>query len=63
LRAGFGLAGVFAAQAVALVVYGVLNASAIMAGAWFGPVRWSKLLRKPQAADSAFSKDGAMLAP
>jgi putative MATE family efflux protein len=63
LRAGFGLAGVFAAQAVALVVYGLLNASAIMAGAWFGPVRWSRLLRKPQRADSAFSKDGAMLAP
>ncbi len=36
------LTGVFAAQAVALVVYGSLNAWAIRAGAWFGPVRWGK---------------------
>lgn len=34
------LAGVFAAQAIALVVYGTLNAWAIYAGAWFGPVRY-----------------------
>jgi putative MATE family efflux protein len=34
------LTGVFAAQALALVVYGCLNAWAIRAGAWFGPVRW-----------------------
>ena len=40
LRAGFGLPGVFAAQAAGLVVYGLLNAGAIMAGAWFGPLRW-----------------------
>ena len=31
------LTGVFAAQAVALVVYGSLNAWAVRAGAWFGP--------------------------
>ena len=35
------LTGVFVAQAVALVVYGCLNAWAINAGAWFGPLRWS----------------------
>ncbi len=35
------LTGVFVAQAVALVIYGCLNAWAIRAGAWFGPVRWS----------------------
>jgi putative MATE family efflux protein len=34
------LTGVFAAQAAALVLYGCLNAWAIRAGAWFGPVRW-----------------------
>ncbi len=34
------LAGVFAAQAIALVIYGSLNAWAIYAGAWFGPVRY-----------------------
>ena len=40
LRAGYGLMGVFVAQAAALVVYGLLNSYAIMAGAWFGPLRW-----------------------
>jgi putative MATE family efflux protein len=40
LRAGAGLTGVFVAQAAALVVYGLVNASAIWAGAWFGPLRW-----------------------
>ena len=34
------LAGVFAAQAIALVIYGSLNAWAIHAGAWLGPVRY-----------------------
>jgi putative MATE family efflux protein len=34
VRAGWGLAGVFAAQAAALVAYGVLNAAAIAGGAW-----------------------------
>jgi putative MATE family efflux protein len=53
LRAGFGLVGIFVAQAAGLVVYGLVNSLAIMAGAWFGPLRW------PRAA----SKDAAMLAP
>jgi Na+-driven multidrug efflux pump len=34
------LTGVFAAQAIALVIYGSLNAWAIYAGAWFGPVKY-----------------------
>ena len=38
LRWGGGLAAVFAAQGVALVLYGVVNAWAIAGGAWFGPV-------------------------
>jgi Na+-driven multidrug efflux pump len=41
LRSGAGLTGVFVAQAAALVVYGSLNAWAIWAGAWFGPLRWT----------------------
>ncbi|MEQ1683876.1 MAG: MATE family efflux transporter [Burkholderiaceae bacterium] len=56
LKAGWGLAGVFATQAAGLVVYSVVNASAIMAGAWFGPVRWRR-------AKAHQSKEGAMLAP
>ena len=34
------LTGVFVAQAVALVIYGSLNAWAIAGGAWFGRVGW-----------------------
>jgi putative MATE family efflux protein len=41
-RAGFGLQGVFAAQAVALVVYGAVNSYAIAGGAWFGRVGWPR---------------------
>lgn len=42
LRWGGGLAGVFVAQAVALVIYGLVNASAIAGGAWFGPMGWPR---------------------
>ena len=58
LSAGHGLIGVFVAQAAALVVYGLLNAYAIMAGAWFGPLHWP-----PRLGLGAVSKKGAMLAP
>lgn len=40
LRASDSLAGVFVAQAVALLLYGLTNAAAIAGGAWFGPLRW-----------------------
>lgn len=40
IRMANSLVGVFVAQAVALIIYGCLNAWAIRAGAWFGPVRW-----------------------
>lgn len=40
LHAGGGLAGVFAAQAAAVALYGLVNGLAIAGGAWFGPVRW-----------------------
>jgi Na+-driven multidrug efflux pump len=45
LRWGGGLAGVFTAQGVALVVYGIVIASAIAGGAWFGRVGWPRTTR------------------
>ncbi|MBC7380337.1 MAG: hypothetical protein H7346_23275 [Burkholderiaceae bacterium] len=42
LRAGGGLVTVFIAQAVALVVYGVINGWAIAGGARFGRVGWPR---------------------
>ncbi|MDO8371102.1 MAG: MATE family efflux transporter, partial [Polaromonas sp.] len=42
LRWDGGLAGVFLAQAVALVIYGVLNAWAVAGGAWFGGIGWPR---------------------
>jgi hypothetical protein len=38
LHWGGGLTQVFIAQGAALVIYGLVNASAIAGGAWFGPV-------------------------
>jgi Na+-driven multidrug efflux pump len=54
LNWGAGLTGVFAAQGVALAVYGIVTASAIAGGAWFGRVGWPRtttglLRRMPQA--------------
>ncbi|MDM0040820.1 MATE family efflux transporter [Variovorax sp. J22G21] len=52
LRWGGQLSHVFAAQAVAMVVYGLVIASAIAGGAWFGRVGWPRtttgLLRRLQ---------------
>ena len=42
LRWSGALTGVFIAQAVALLLYGLTNALAIAAGAWFGPLRWPR---------------------
>ena len=42
LHWGAGLIEVFAAQAVALVLYGLVNAWAIAGGAWFGGVGWPR---------------------
>lgn len=56
LRAEWGLAGVFAAQAAALVGYGLLNAAAIAGGAWFGRIGWPRrtasLLRRLDAGSA-----------
>ena len=57
LRAGGGLLGVFLAQGAALVVYGLVNSYAIMAGGWFGPLRWP-----PRFGLGAAGKEGALLA-
>jgi putative MATE family efflux protein len=42
LRWGGSLAQVFMAQAVALLLYGLVNAGAIASGAWFGPLAWPR---------------------
>ena len=42
LHGGYAIAGVFAAQAAAMVVHGIANAWAIAGGAWFGPVGWPR---------------------
>jgi putative MATE family efflux protein len=39
LRLGAGLGAVFAMQALALVAYGLINATAVARGAWFAPKR------------------------
>ena len=46
LHWGGGLTQVFIAQAVALVVYGLVNAGAVAGGAWFGPVGWPRWRRR-----------------
>jgi len=47
LHWGGGLAHVFIAQAGALVLYGMINALAIAAGSWFGPITWPPRLGVP----------------
>ncbi len=42
LQWGGGLTQVFIAQAVALCLYGLVNAAAVAGGAWFGPVGWPR---------------------
>ena len=43
LRLSGNLADVFVALAVALAVFGIINAVAVAGGAWFGPVRLRSL--------------------
>jgi putative MATE family efflux protein len=47
LRWGGELHWVFVAQALALMVYGLVNATTIAGGAWFGPVRWPGPAKRP----------------
>jgi len=42
LRWGGTLTQVFIAQAVAMVLYGLVNAFAVAGGAWFGPLGWPR---------------------
>lgn len=46
LHWGGELRWVFAAQALALVVYGLINTTTIAGGAWFGPVRCPRLSKR-----------------
>lgn len=39
LRWSGGIVSAYAAQAVALVLYGLINGAAVTGGAWFGPLR------------------------
>ncbi|KRB84824.1 MATE family efflux transporter [Noviherbaspirillum sp. Root189] len=52
LRYGGTLMHIFAMQAVALVIYGLINAWSIAGGAWFGPIGWpsstSTLMKRMQ---------------
>src|SRR4051812_44610408 len=41
------LALVFVAQSLALAAFALINAAAIAAGAWFGPLAWPTLQRRP----------------
>jgi len=43
LRWSGDLTHVFLSLAVALAAFGLINAAAVAGGAWFGPVRWSRL--------------------
>jgi putative MATE family efflux protein len=52
LRWGGGLMQIFMAQAVALVLYGLVNATAIAGGAWFGPVAWRSRTAAPAASSA-----------
>jgi putative MATE family efflux protein len=49
LRWTGALSYVFVAQSLALVAFGAINAGAIAAGAWFGPLAWPRLQRRPAA--------------
>jgi hypothetical protein len=54
LRLSGDITQVFLSLAVALAAFGLINAAAVAGGAWFGPVRWTRLHvpfrrgRKPQ---------------
>jgi Na+-driven multidrug efflux pump len=39
---GGTLTQVFLVQGLTMVVYGLLNAGAVAAGSWFGPLRWPR---------------------
>jgi len=47
LRWSGELSHVFLAQSVALVAFGLINMGAIAGGAWFGPLSWPALRRRP----------------
>jgi putative MATE family efflux protein len=65
LRWGHGLTQVFIAQAAALVIYALINATAVAGGAWFGPIGWpratkcrSQTQKNPRYAPSSCLRGG-----
>jgi Na+-driven multidrug efflux pump len=49
LRWTGALSSVFVAQSLALVAFAAVNTGAIAAGAWFGPLGWPRLQKRPAA--------------
>jgi putative MATE family efflux protein len=45
LRWGHGLTQIFLAQGAALVIYALINVTAVAGGAWFGPIGWRRVQR------------------
>ena len=45
LRWGHGLTQIFLAQGAALVIYALVNVTAVAGGAWFGPIGWRRVQR------------------
>jgi hypothetical protein len=52
------LTEVFIAQAVALVVYGLVNAASVAGGAWFGPLGWRPAAHGAAATAEAPASSG-----
>jgi hypothetical protein len=42
LRWGHSLLPIFVAQAAALLIYALINVTAVAGGSWFGPIRWKR---------------------
>jgi Na+-driven multidrug efflux pump len=59
LRLSGNLSDVFFALAIALAVFGVINAAAIAGGAWFGPVQIRSLLPLRRKDDMRMGRSAA----
>ena len=47
---------VFLAQSAALVAFGLINATSVVGGAWFGPLRWPTKMSRAGAKQSIDSR-------
>jgi hypothetical protein len=52
LRWGHGLTPIFIAQGVALVIYALINVTAVAGGAWFGPIGWPRSVTSGRLAEN-----------